>query len=91
MSGLPESLLEIEPSGPKQSDLLTNTRTRLSSYLQFVLFWFLGELNGMWDLSSLTRVRTHAPCSGSSTSTSTREVQLFALCSLRSSVVKESA
>ena len=29
---------------------------------------FGATLDGMWDLSSLTRDRTHAPCSGSTES-----------------------
>ena len=34
----------------------------------FFFFFFLAAPHGMWDLSSLTRDRTHAPCSGSAES-----------------------
>ena len=30
----------------------------------FIYFYFLATLHSMWDLSSLTRDWTHAPCSG---------------------------
>ena len=36
--------------------------------LLFILFYFLAALCSMWDLSSLTRDQTHAPCSGSTES-----------------------
>ena len=31
----------------------------------FLSFFFFAALHGMWDLSSLTKDRTHAPCRGS--------------------------
>ena len=34
----------------------------------FFLFFFLATPHGMWDLSSLTRDQTCAPCSGSTES-----------------------
>ena len=38
----------------------------VSLSLAFPIFFFFGAtLHGMWDLSSLTRDRTLAPCSGS--------------------------
>ena len=36
--------------------------------LAFFFFFHLSATHSMWDLSSLTRNRTHAPCSGSSLS-----------------------
>ena len=32
--------------------------------LPFFFFFFLATPCGIWDLSSLSRARTHAPCSG---------------------------
>ena len=41
---------------------------RLLSCLIFFIFYFFATLYGMWDLSSLTRDRTHTYCIGSSES-----------------------
>ena len=36
-----------------------------SGPLRKTFFFFLAELHGIWNLSSLTRDQTHTPCSGS--------------------------
>ena len=38
------------------------------SRMNFGKVIFFGHLRGMWDLSSLTRDQTYAPCSGSTES-----------------------
>ena len=59
----------------------------ISLSLSFFFFFFLAMLRGMRDLSSLTRERTHAPCSGSTEAWSlnhwtAREVLLLLFLSL---------
>ena len=44
-------------------DMSLNAPERIGSFC--FSFYFLSALRGMWDLSSPTRDRTHAPCSGS--------------------------
>ena len=44
-------------------DVWVKAMLKLSKGLAF--FFFLNTLHGMQDLSSLSRDRTHAPCSGS--------------------------
>ena len=70
------------PSHPCPASKKIMTLWRLRWWLAFILFYFiiLATPCNLWDLSSLTRDWTHAPCSGSAQNPShrtTREVPAF--------------